>query len=348
MERRWEIWVAAALVAAMLASPALAQEAEPAADALADVTDTVEAPAKEKAPWRGSLLSLRTEATLLSLDRGAELTYNPYVALSFEVRPRWHFGDVFYVLADFSLTRELTDSDVTTKQGETWVGDLAVGGGAERFVTIPGAGIDLSADLRVIAPTSKLSQARTVLLGLRGDFTLSRRFELLEGLTIAYTLQGTGWFHRNTTAETEAPLIGGCSDLDGSCDRFLNTGLRNAWFRLGNSATISMDFLAWLGLDVTAAYRLDFLYAAADSDPRISFVPAEPTDRRHSLAYEIGLRLTPMPSLRIGVGISGLNPLQAPDSSAYKPFVNRYTMGFVELTLLVDGLVSQIQGEDNP
>ena len=342
-----------ALVVVVLVGTAHAQEPGTTPDGTAEaILGTDDEPAasgpREKAPWRGSLVSLRTDATLLSFDKGAELTYDPYVALTFEVRPRWYLDDIFYVAADFSLTRELTYSDVSTREGETWVGDVNAGAGAERFYTIPGAGIDLSADLRIVTPTSKMSQARSMLLALRGGLTLSRRFELLDGLTLAYTLQGTGYFHRHTTSGTEAPLIGGCSALDGSCDRFLNSGLRNPWFRLANMAAIQMDFLPWLGLDVTVMYRLDFLYAASDQDPRISYVPQEPTDRRHWLAYELELRFQPMPSFGIGLGVSSFNPLQAPDSSNYMPFVNRFTTAFVTLRLPVDGLVSQIRGEEHP
>lgn len=336
------------------APPARAQgaagEGAAAAEASTAVSDVTaaddEAKLRGRAPWRGSLLSLRTEASLLTFDRGAELTYNPYVALTFDMRPRWWFGRIFYLAADFSLTRELTNADETTKEGETWLGDLNVGGGASRFFTIPGAGIDLSADVRVVTPTSKLSRARTMQAALRGGLTLSRRFRLLDGLTISYLLQGTQYFHRHTTSELESPLIGGCAGDASECDRFANTGLRNARFRLVNSGSIGMDFLPWLGLDVTAMHLLDFLYPAADSDPRISLVPQEPTDRRHALAYEVELRFTPMKSLGVGVGISALNPLQAPDSSNYRPFVNRYTMAYVEIRLFVDGLVSQIAGEE--
>jgi hypothetical protein len=317
-----------------------------AACAFATSGDAAAAPAAGKAPWRGSLVALRTEASLLSFDKGAELTYNPLVSLGFDVRPRWWFGDVFYAAADFSLTRELTAADDTTRAGETWLGDLLVGGGAANFWRIPGVGIDLSADVRVIAPTSKLSQARTLQAALRGGVSLARTFPLLSGLTVSYLCQGTGYFHRSTTAETETPLIAGCGGGDDGCDRFRNTGLRNSRFRLANSLSLSMDFLPWLGLDASAVHRLDFLYPGATGDARISYEPLEPTDRRHSMAYEIELRFLPMRSLGIGIGLSSVNPLQAPDSRAYRPFVNRYTTAYVEMRLLIDGLVSQIRRED--
>ena len=305
----------------------------------------VATPTANDVPWRGSQVSLRTETTLLTLQKDAELTYNPYVALALEVRPRWHFGRMFYLALDFSMIHEFTNADDTTRKGETWIGDLDVGGGVNNFWTIPGVGIDLSADLHVVAPTSKISQARTMNAAIRGGLTLSRSFPVLSGLSVAYTLGGTGYFHRHTTAGLDTPLISGCSSEDGSCDRFLNGGLRNSWFRLGNSLGISMNFLPWLGLDVFVMHRIDFLYKASDADPRISYVAQTPTNRRQSLAYDIGLRLTPMKSLEIGLGVSTLNPLQSPDSSPYTAFVNRYTMGYLELRLLVDGLVDQIKGE---
>lgn len=355
MERRRSRWrggvAAAALALLAFATPAMAQEAGEVGGGAGDLpmVSSAAVPASgakaAKSPWRGTLLALRTETTLLTLQKDAELTYNPYVALNFEARPRYHFGDIFYLALDFSLTRELTNADDTTRRGETWLGDLNVGGGAQRFWTIPGVGIDLSADVRVVAPTSRMSQARTMQAALRGGLTLSRDFKVLKGLSIAYVLNGTGYFHRRTTAALDAPLISGCGASDGSCDRFLNTGLRNSRFRLGNGLSISMDFLSWLALDVSVMHRLDFLYPAADGDPRISYVPQDPSDRRHSLGYEIELRFTPMKSLGIGVGISSMNPLQAPDSTAYRPFVNRYTMAYLELRLFVDGLVSQIKGE---
>lgn len=357
MERRPGRWrggsatAALALLAALAtAIPAGAEEAGPGQETLPegkgqDLAVAAPAATAEPAPWRGSIVSLRTDMTLLTMQKDAELTYNPYVALSLDVRPRWYFGKIFYVALDFSMVHEFTNADDTTKKGETWVGDLNLGGGAKNFWTIPAVGIDLSADLRVITPTSKLSQARTMNAALRGGLTLARNFKLLDGLSIAYTLQGTGYFYRHTTSESEAPLISGCSADDGSCDRFRNSGVRNSWFRLGNGLTISMDFLPWLGLDVAVVHRLDWLYKAADDDPRVSYVPQEPQNRRQSLAYDIGLRFTPMKSLGIGIGVSTLNPLQSPDSSNYAPFVNRYTMGYLELTLNVDGLVDQIKGE---
>jgi len=323
---------------AVAAGPVRAQEAPAATASVSEAA----APAKAKAPWRGSSLTLRTEASAISLDKGADLTYNPYAALAFSVNPRWWFGDWFYTSLDFSLARELTEADDTTKAGETWLGDLAVGVGASRFWTIPYAGIDLSAELKLITPTSKVSQARSLLVGLRGSFKMSRTFPVLEGLTVFYAAQGLKNFNRYTTAQLDSPLIPGCVGDASTCDRFSNTGYRNASGRLANAVGVSMDFLPWLGASVGFTHVMDFLYAAQDDDPRISVVPQQPTDTRYLLAYDAELTFTPMKSLQLGLGASTINPQLAPDSSYRQPFVNRYTLVYLDVRLLVDGLVDQI------
>jgi hypothetical protein len=338
-------WVLLALAAPVVADEVAAPSAaEPTVSTTASTSATAEPPAR-KAPWRGSMLTLRNEVSLLTFDKGAELTYNPYDALTFEVRPRWWFGDVFYAALDFSLTRELTAADDTTRSGETWLGDLAVGGGAARFWTIPWVGVDLTADARVLAPTSKLSQARTLLVGLRGSLMLSRHFPLLEGLDVTYMLIGNKGFHRYSTSELDAPLIGGCSGDASECDRFRNTGYRNAGFRLTNGLNVSLDVLPWLGAEATAMHLVDYLYPMNPADPRVSLVPQEPANDRQYLWFEGEVRFKPMKSLGIGVGVSTFAPLLAPDSTIYTPFVNRYTMAYVELRLFVDGLIAQIVPE---
>lgn len=322
------------------ARPVTAEEASAAAGVTASTSATA-SPELPKAPWRGSMLLLRNEVSVLTFDKGAELTYNPYDALAFTAWPRWWFGDIFFVQGRVMLTRELTNADDTTRQGETVLSDVSLGGGASRFWTIPVAGIALGADVGVSFPTSKESQARTLAVGVSGRLMLSRHFELLEGFDIAYSLQAGKGFYRYTTSELESPLISGCSG-DGSCDRFNNTGVRNAKFSLNNRLDVSLDILPWLGVETTAIHRMQFLYAIQADDPRVSYVPQAPTEDRQTIEFEGNVRFRPMKSLELALGVSSLAPIQSPDSSLYTPFINRYTMGFVEVRVLIDGLVAQI------
>ena len=317
---------------------ARADEAPPST---AVTTAAALAPELPRAPWRGSMLLLRNEASLLTFDRGAELTYNPYDALSFTAWPRWWFGDIFFVQGRVMLTHEFTNADDTTLRDETVVSDVTLGGGASRFYQIPVLGVDLGLDASLVIPASKESRARTLVLGVGGRFSLARHFDLLAGLDVVYSLQGSKGFYRYSTSQTESPLISGCSG-GGDCSRFSNTGIRNARFSLANRLDLSVDFLAWLGIELTAIHRMAFLYAIQADDPRVSYVPQQPTGDRQFVEFEGNVRVRPMKSLEVALGVSTLSPILAPDSTFYTPFVNRYTMGFVEVRVLLDGLVAQI------
>ncbi len=295
---------------------------------------------EELVPWRGSALLYRNAASAISLDKGAELTYNPYYAMTLQVSPRWWFGKYVGLSADLDVTREITDADDTTRDGEWWLGDFqaAVSGRAPR---IPWVGIDSSASVALVAPTSKLSQASTMILGVRPGLTLSRTFPLLSGLTVAYSLQGARYFHEYTTAERELPLIPGCAG--GGCERFLNFGVRNTEYRLTNAVALAMDFFPWLGISADAAVIVDWLYAQETVDERVSFEPQEPTDQRYLMAYSVELYGKPMPSLGLALGMSTVNPQLKPDSTYQEPFVNRYTTFYFDLRFHIDGFVAQLR-----
>jgi hypothetical protein len=333
--------LAALLVALALPTAPTAARAEETGASASVSTEATPATVLPKAPWRGSMLLLRNEVSVLTFDKGAELTYNPYDALVFTAWPRWWFNDVFFVQGRVMLTHELTNADDTNRRGETLVSDVSLGAGASRFYTIPVLGVALGADVNVVLPSSKESRARTLAVGVGGRVMLARHFDLLAGFDLAYSLQASKGFYRYTTAGTETPLISGCSG-DGDCSRFSNTGVRNPRFGLANRFDVSLDFLDWLGLELSAIHRMSFLLPAQDDDPRLSYVPQTPTNDRQTIEFEGNLRVRPMKSLELAVGVSSLAPILAPDSTFYTPFVNRYTMGFVELRLLIDGLVAQI------
>lgn len=298
----------------------------------------------DKAPWRGSSITYRNEVSVLTFDKGAELTYNPYHAMSLFVRPRWWFGDIFYANLSLSLSQELTNADDTTQRGEVWLGDVAIGGGASRFYTIPVVGVAFSADAKVLTPTSKISQARTMIMGLRGGLTVSRAFDLLSGLSLSYRLEGTRGLYDYTTSEREAPLIGGCAGTAADCDRHLNSGLRNSKYRMLNSFGVGMEFLPWLGASTSFSMLHYWLFPAAEDD-RADFVPQEPADMRYVVAYDVEVHVTPLPALSIGLGASTANAQQMPDSSYRQAFFNRYTTVYADLTLNIDGFVDLMSGK---
>jgi hypothetical protein len=292
-------------------------------------------------PWRGSYLGYRNALSAISLDRGAEQTYNPYYAMGLIIAPRFWPGDVLQISADLTVMRELTAADTTTEQGETLVGDLVIGLAAPSFYTVPAIEIELSAGLDVIVPTSKGSQARTLYVGLTPGVGLARRFDLLAGLAFSYGFGATKYFHGATTAQREAPLIPDCYD-SGSCELYVGTGTRNVSWRLRNSFGASLSFVDWLSIGAGVAVLTDFLYPLGETDSQVSYEPQEPTDRRHTMAYSAEIVGWPMPALAIALGAETVNPQLRPDSTNEQPFFNRYTVLYLDLRLDFAGLSTQI------
>jgi hypothetical protein len=349
-ERRLALPVLLALSA--WTASASAQELGPTEAAQQDVELSEDADAQEEggpAPWRGSMFTYRNVVGIVGLDPASELTWNPYYAMDFTFLARWWFDDIFNVGARLDVSRELTQPDDTTYANEALVGDLVVSAAASRFYTIPVLGIDLSADLLLTTPTSKISQARTLVFGLGPGVRVGRVFDLggAGELNLSYHVRFTSLFHRYSTAELETPLIPGCGVASGGCDSYFNTGLRNAQFRVAHGVDVSYDPLDWFGVSVGFEHVIDWLYALDGDDPRMSLETEPNTDQRSRSAFSAELTFTPMPALQIGVGYETVSPQLAPDSTYYNPFYNRYSTLYLDLRLQVEGLVDQLMGEES-
>ena len=306
---------------------------------------TAKGETKKQSAWRGSGMVYRNVATAYSAVKDAELTYNPYYAMYLGGSVRYWLSRFIAIGADIGVTRELTQADDTTQSGEYLFDDLELSLSAPKFYTIPVLDVPLAAALTLVTPTSKLSRARSLNLGLRLGVGASRTFKLLKGLTIAYGLSGTKFFNNYTTAARQAPLVPGCNSADGFCDVFLNTGDRNPSWRLSHLLDLSLDITKWIGLSGRAGIVIDYLYDVS-TDERVSYVPSENTDRRYAMVYGAELYTRPMPSLGVSLGFSTVNPQLKANSTYEQPFVNRYTAIYLDLILDIEGLVAQLSGED--
>jgi hypothetical protein len=337
---------AALLAAGLLLCPPAARAADPAGGGDEDGGEiNLEAPVEpeeELAPWRGSEFSYRNVATVSGMDRSAELTWNPDWAMEFGFKFRWYFDEHWFAGARLEVTREVTEADDTTYAGEAWLQDLRLSGGGARFVTIPGVGIDLSADVTLTLPTSKVARARTLYLGIGPNVRLSRSWELGGDWQVGYHVRFNSYFHEATTAERETPLIPTCASSGAGCESFVNTGLRNAQWRVQHGVDLSYQPLEWLGFSAAFEHIVDWLYPIEGDDPRISWENESPTDLRHASAFEVEATFAPIPALEIGVGYSTISPQLAPDSTYYNPFYNRYTTLYLDLRLEIEGLVDQL------
>ncbi len=301
---------------------------------------------KEKSPWRGSEIAYRNSVTTLSLDRSADLTYNPFWGMALELSPRFWFDDMWSISASMEFQREITEADDTTRQDETLLGDLGLSVGASNFAKIPVLGINLSASVGFTFPTSLASQGDTLLFAVAPALRLSRSFDVLSGLNIGYGIRFTKYFHEYTTGELDSPVIPGCFVGDsGSCDRFLNTGYRNTSFRLSNTFDVSLDFTSWLSLSTSFGVVVSWLHDNIDDD-RVSHTELEPVDERYAFVADLGLSARPWTPLEIRFGAASFNPQLEPDGDLRAPYFNRFTTLYLDLRLDVAALVQDLTEEN--
>lgn len=291
-------------------------------------------------PWRGSQFVWRTSMSAITLDRGAELTYNPYAAMTFSFRPWWWFTERFYLRGQFDVTRELTEADTTTYDKEATVSDLRLVAGGAALWFIPGVGVQVSADIALTLPTSKVSQAQSLLLSIAPGLRLSRAFAWRGGISVGYNLRVTPRLYRYTTAQRESALIPGC--ILGCSDSFYNLGTRNPYLRLSQSIDVSAKILAWLGVYLAFGHAIDWIYDATTAAGG-SLQTLDDVSARHLTFFELGVTFRPLDLLEIGLGYSAIHPQLAPDSSHYVPFFNRYSAFFLDLKVHAQGVVSRIR-----
>jgi len=297
---------------------------------------SAQAHAEDKAPpWAGSSIGVSNTVSALTLDPSAEPNYNPYYAVGVSVAPRWAFAPWLSLSASIAATHEVTDADGTTYSNETMLSDtgLALGlSGAK----IPGVGVGVSGGLKATFPTSLASRAQTLQVGITPSLRLSKRFGLLEGLTLGYGGSVRINAHGYTTSARQAPRIASCRGID--CAEFLNTGVRNSQYQTANTVSLGLGLTKWLGLSSSFGVYTSHLYPG-QTVPEVSHIPTAPTDTRYAVSYGLSARIGPFAGLTTSIGASTFNPQLAPNSTYYRPFYNRYTQLSVDLSFDLSSLV---------
>lgn len=299
--------------------------------------------AAEEAPaWAASRVSLLNTVNTFELDKGASLTWNPYYAVGARVSPAWQLGEDLSIGAGLSIMREVTESDITTAEGEWLLDDLTVSAG-HRGVELPVIGTRVGGSLALFFPTSKASQARTMQIGVRPGLSLTQSLPVLAGLSLRYDGSLRFNAYEYTTASQEAPTIAGCRGID--CSEYLNTGVRNARWQHGHRLGFALGLLDWLSLSAGAGVYVSHLHDAILVDTQAPDA-VEPEDRRFLMSYDAELTLGPWQGISTGLGISTYNPQRAPDQTQYDPFYNRYTQAYLDLRIDIAGLIARSEEKE--
>lgn len=291
----------------------------------------------ESPPWAGSSVSLRNVVSAYELDKSNSQTWNPYYGLGLTISPRWRFGDVAYVSGALSMSREITQSDATTREGEIWLGDVSLTGGTSGL-TLPVIGSRVGASLTAVFPSSKPSQSDTLQLGLRPALSLSHRFPVLAGLSVSYSGSLRFNMHRYTTGgQLDAPRIATCQGIE--CAELRHDGVRNVRWQHGHRLGLALGIIEGLSLSAGAGVYVSHLYDGVAAEDA-SVVPVEPINSRYAASYDAELTVGPFAGLSFGLGLSTFGPQRAPDQSIYDPFYNRFTQAYLDVRLDVAGLLS--------
>lgn len=331
--------VPARLVATLLAASAVLYAMPATAQDEAAVVAAEREDEGRRSGFEGSAVSYRTSAATLGFDRSADLTYNPYVEMSFAAAPRYQVVDWFAVSAYLAVGRELTDADWTTRQGEWMWSDLTLRPSFPAFATIPGADIDVSADIGLTFPTSRASQARTRIMAAAPGVSLARSFDVLSGLSLGASLRATGYLHRSTTGEYETPLIADCGV---ACDELQNDGVRNRRWSLQSGVSLSLAPVDMLRLSVSAGWLQDHLHDAVE-DERVTFAPDDPDNIRYLSTYGVAATVSPLDWLDVTLGTdTTFRQLRPSADGYYAPFFNRFTQLYLDVSFDVGTFVSSL------
>ena len=228
-------------------------------------------------PWAGSALRYGHEVgAFRGLGRGGRVAWLPYYAHGFSLQPAWRFRDHLRLAARIDLSQALTRNVHTARRYEWVWTDLAVDLDAGEGYAEPLTGIRVTGGLRVNLPASKISRARTLVLSLGPGAELSRRFAVLQGLTVGY--RGRWSYHLNRMKTVGGAFFDGaaCGDPHSAeCELFIDSGTRNTRHALLHGPIVALDFTEALSF----SFALNLL--------RRSLEPFDP----YRLAHEYGWQL---------------------------------------------------------
>lgn len=312
-------------------------------------TLTGEAVDGSKSPFRGSVIAYEHAATAISAFKGAEPRWNPYYAHQISLRPEFHWEDwPVYFRGRFNLSQELTLSDSTTYRHEVVWSDATLEAVAPGWVE-PVTKIRIGGNLRLTVPLSKASWAQTLTLGISPALTVTRPFPVLKGLVVGYGVRYAGFLNRSTTTVFDGPRIP-CGDPDSAlCRRLSHSGSRNPVWSLSHGPVVVL--MATEKLAFTATFNHYFTQLHALTPASVPALTGEVTlgdgngiDGRFSAVAVLDATYALTDELSLAAGVLTSASQLGPDGTYRNPFVNRFTMLYVDVLVDVERLTARFRG----
>lgn len=323
--------------------------AQPVATGLSGADVTGSAAAEDRPAWRGTSVNYSHNLGVMTLAPAAEPFYNPTWSHRLGIFPEWHFGNVATLRGRFFLSQEFTDSDSTRFRNEVELSDVWIDAVWNGF-TEKRSGVRLGADLRTTLPTSKASQAQSRLFTLGPSLTLSRRFDVLSGLTLIYSGRFTWRFNRFATRQNQGPTISACGDVRAlECIDFINTGIRNPQFDLLHGPIVS--FAPHPKVDISTSLLMQRAWlpplAAAPPDLASSTQLSGPADvgTRDLIIYTLSVSYQAFRAVGFSFGAWTFSQQLGEDGRYQFPLFNRNTTLYLDATFDLEGAVASFRKE---
>jgi hypothetical protein len=303
-------------------------------------------PPRKPSVWRNTLFIYENAVSAYSFSKEAELTYNPYYAMSYRFVPRFYLYEGMSLRLDWSFEQELTNSDFTNKKHEVFWSDVAVDwvwGGA---ATIPGIDVLFTPKVRFTLPASKQSQARTLYVALGPGFDFLKTFDVLGGITLQWAFRYTKYFNKYSGAVSEDPLLE-CPGTQASCP-YYGLGPRNPSHSFSNAFLLEVRPIDKLYIAVQVAIINQLLYKNTEKTVDIlggTYTVEESsqnTDHKGLMQYVVEIGYDVLPFMSIGLGSNTYNPMLSPRSEYYAPFFNRYTNVYLDFTIYPEVIVTNL------
>ncbi len=311
-----------------------------------DVTLEADAKPKKQSSFRNSYFLYENVFSAYSLKKDADLTYNPYYAMSYSIRPRYYLWKGLYLGLRWDLEQELTDSDSTTKKRQVMWSDVIIDLNWSNAYKIPAIDFIINPKIRIALPASLESQARTQYLSLGPGFDLVRIFDVWGGITIWYAFRYTKYFNQYSSALSEEPVLN-CPEK-GPC-RYDVMGPQNPSHQFLNDFIFEIRPLDQLYISVTVEIRNYLLYELSDAEYETAggtqTKDHEGTSHRGYMWYLFEIGYDVLPYLTLALGTSTYNPMLSPESEYYAPFFNRYTNIYFDVAIDIDGMIHGIMGK---
>jgi len=285
-----------------------------------------------KAPWAGSSMHWSNVARLMSLNKEALLTYNPYAAMNFSVRPRYRWKWI-NIAGDLSFSTQLTRADDGLTSSFS---DPSVTFSPRTGYEIPGTGLQVSGSARMALGLSPYSRAAGQSFSATTRGSLSRGF-LVKGIKGGVNL-GVGWtgYQTSTQQGTTARAVGpacvqGVSAFveipDDCAGFFVHDGSPNNRYKMSLSLGGHVKPLPWLSLSLGGGLSATEVYAMVVDDPAISYRRvADPVTTRYFQAFSVGAAFGPWQGFGASLSYSTAGPQLGPDGEAYALGYNRFSL----------------------